>query len=245
MNFIQAVAAARRVPVAPVGIVTSGLIFNLDATDSASYPGSGLTWYDTAGSNNGTLANGAAYSTTGGKHIEFDGLDDLVNLGSINSSNPLSLSSINGMTLEVWVRPDGSGDSFQRVIDKSNGGSAANGWSLYYTNFQYLQFSIGGGSTPGQLNITANVWQQFIVTVDFTTSTNNKKYYRNNGATSSTYSEAGTPATTTTNARIGSWNHSTGREWNGGIGIVRIYDRILSAAEIDQNWNARRNEYGL
>jgi hypothetical protein len=45
--------------------------------------------------------------------------------------------------------------------------------------------------------------------------------------------------------RIGTWNHSTGREFNGKIGAVRIYNRVLSAAEIEQNFNARKNEYGI
>ena len=34
------------------GIVTNGLVLNLDAAKIDSYPGSGTTWYDISGNNN-------------------------------------------------------------------------------------------------------------------------------------------------------------------------------------------------
>lgn len=55
-------------------IATSGLIMHVDASKSASWPGSGSTWYDLSG--NGTnisLQNGAYYSSSGGGSIELDG----------------------------------------------------------------------------------------------------------------------------------------------------------------------------
>ncbi len=44
-------------PVANVNsIITSGLVLNLDASNAASYPGSGTVWTDLSGlNNNGTL----------------------------------------------------------------------------------------------------------------------------------------------------------------------------------------------
>ena len=41
---------------API-IVTNGLLLNLDAANPTSYIGSGNSWNDLVGSNNGTLAN--------------------------------------------------------------------------------------------------------------------------------------------------------------------------------------------
>lgn len=243
MNFFHAVTAAGYAPAPAPGIVTDGLVFNIDPTNAASYPGSGSIVYDTAGTNSGTLTNGASFSTSGGRHFEFDGLDDYIELGSITSSNPLSLFGLNQVSVEFWIRPDGSGDAFQRVIDKSNSGSGSNGWSIYYTNFEYVQFQVNAANPAGQIDVTANVWQQVLVTINFTT--NQKYYYRNGGDTSAFWTELGTIPATTTNARIGTWNHATGREFNGGIGAIRIYNRILSAAEIAQNFNAKRSEYGI
>ena len=38
-------------------IITDGLVFNMDAANRASYPRIGTTWFDTIGTNNGTLTN--------------------------------------------------------------------------------------------------------------------------------------------------------------------------------------------
>jgi len=48
-----------------------------------------------------------------------------------------------------------------------------------------------------------------------------------------------------TSARLGSWNHATARELNGGLGEIRVYNRALSATEVSQNFNATRSKYGV
>jgi hypothetical protein len=56
--------------------VKDSLVLNLDATDTNSYSGSGITWYDLSGKgNNATLVNGVGYSTNS---LVFDGIDDYV-----------------------------------------------------------------------------------------------------------------------------------------------------------------------
>ena len=47
-------------------IVTDGLVFYVDAGNEDSYAGSGTTWTDLIGGNNGTLANGPTYSSANG-----------------------------------------------------------------------------------------------------------------------------------------------------------------------------------
>ena len=45
-------------------IVTSGLIFVVDAADKNSYPGTGTTWKDLSGNNyTGTLTNGPTFNS--------------------------------------------------------------------------------------------------------------------------------------------------------------------------------------
>jgi hypothetical protein len=62
-------------------IVTDGLIFRVDAGDSASYPGTGTTWTDVINGNNGTILNGTAYNSAEGGYFDFDGVDDKVDFG--------------------------------------------------------------------------------------------------------------------------------------------------------------------
>ncbi|NBP55511.1 hypothetical protein EBU71_03030, partial [bacterium] len=86
-------------PATPPAIVTNGLVLNLDAGNSASYPGTGTTWTDLSGNgNNGTLINGPTYSSSNGGSIVFDGTNDSVNI-------PIS-SSLQSQyfTLDAWFK---------------------------------------------------------------------------------------------------------------------------------------------
>ena len=66
-------------------IVTDGLVFAVDAANYESYPGSGTTWTDLAGSNDGTLTNGPTFDSGNGGSIAFDGSDDKVTFSSAPS----------------------------------------------------------------------------------------------------------------------------------------------------------------
>ena len=82
------------------GIVTSGLILNLDAGNASSYPGTGTTWTDLSGNNNnGTLVNGVGYSSSNGGIMTFDGVNDFVNCGNSSTFN-----QTNALTLSTWVK---------------------------------------------------------------------------------------------------------------------------------------------
>ena len=73
-------------PVAPASLVTTGLVLNLDAGNSASYAGTGTTWTDLSGrGNNGTLVGGVTYNSSNQGSLVFNGnssgtTDSYVNL---------------------------------------------------------------------------------------------------------------------------------------------------------------------
>lgn len=245
MSFFQAVTGAR-VTASP--IVTSGLIFNVDASESASYPGSGSTWYDIAGSNVGTLTNGAYYVPSP-KSIEFDGVDDYVTFGSITSSNPVSLAGDTSYTIEVWFKGDTSGDQLQRVIDKSTGGDFAGGWGIIsVSNTTPKQRVWWHGVNAGIYYSPDNMWTegewcQMVVTRNAgTVYIYNNTVYK---AAGSFYPSARTPPTTTAILTLGAANWTSGRDLTGSIGAVRVYNRVLTTTEISQNFNARRARYGV
>jgi hypothetical protein len=83
------------------GIVTNGLVLNLDAAKTDSYPGTGTTWRDLSGnSNNGTLTNGPTFSGIGKQaSIVFDGVDDYADYGT-SLGNGWSQ-----ITVQAWVKP--------------------------------------------------------------------------------------------------------------------------------------------
>ena len=113
------------------GIVTDGLVLNLDAGNPQSYPGSGTTWTDLSGNgNNGTLLNGVGYDSDNGGSLVFDGSNDYV-------TTPLFGDSTTNRTFSVWYNPlnntvttplnrgrDGAGGYWSLLIgsDRTSGG---------------------------------------------------------------------------------------------------------------------------
>jgi hypothetical protein len=82
------------------GLITEGLVLNLDAAKRDSYPGSGTLWKDLSGNgNNGTLTNGPTYTgVSKDASIIFDGVDDYVqipyNIGNSNVDYTINISFI-------------------------------------------------------------------------------------------------------------------------------------------------------
>jgi uncharacterized delta-60 repeat protein len=61
-------------------IPNSGLVFHVDAADINSYVSGSTTWYNLAGTSNGTLTNGPSYSINNKGILSFDGVDDYVSI---------------------------------------------------------------------------------------------------------------------------------------------------------------------
>ena len=61
-------------------IPNSGLVFHVDAADINSYVSGSTTWHNLAGTDNGTLTNGPAYSINNKGILSFDGVDDYVSI---------------------------------------------------------------------------------------------------------------------------------------------------------------------
>lgn len=182
-------------------------------------------------------------------------LDDQITLGSITSTDALSLSANTGdsMTFDIWMNATGGGDSYQRIIDKSNGGSAANGWAITRPSsnatpgFEFYMGGVQRFTTDASSYYNFGEWVNIIVTCDVVDSTND---FRSIGyvnglqiLTDNRTNSLTSDPTTTTNAAIGTWNHSTGREFKGIVGSIIIYNRALSSQEILQNYNATKSRF--
>ena len=79
-------------------MIQDGLVLALDAGDKNSYPGSGTTWFDVSGNNNGTLTNGPTFNSSNGGSIVFDGVDDFIQM-----SQTTTLSG--EFTLNLFILP--------------------------------------------------------------------------------------------------------------------------------------------
>jgi len=234
----------------PASLVTTNLILHLDAGDTNSYSGSGTTWSDlTTEGNDATLVNGPTFTDP---YIDFDGVDDEATLGTIATNNALQLSSPagTGLTITFAVWRDASGDSFQRVIDKSNGSFAAEGWAIYLDsgiNDELILQTDGASQTRRTLStsspiLSAGEWNIFTITWN---QTSGNWYWYKNGSVDTSGTTPYTMANTETDARIANWNSGTGRNWHGRIGFIMVHETELSSSEVANNYNYYKTAYGL
>jgi len=229
-------------------IVRTGLVLDLDAGMNASYNGSGTTWTDLSGTGNtGTLVNTPTYNSSG--YFDFDYLQS--ESVSFNSSSSLQFLNTSPYTLEAWVYPtrnSGTGN-YTGIFDReSNPGSGRDGYNMYFlgsatTNtFFFTERFTSGSYNPVSVtlnqSVSVNSWHHIVATYNGTTLT----LYRNG-------SSVGTPATTTGNITNTSKTLTIGvrggQYFGGRIANTKIYNRSLTASEIQQNYNATKSRFGL
>ena len=151
-------------------IVTDGLVFAVDAANYESYPGSGTTWTDLAGSSNTSLDNGPTFDSGNGGSIVFDGTDDKAT--STLTSNTIFNSTF---TVSTWFKQtDTDNTSFPRLFDKAdNGTSTNNGFSVFLYDSDgsdtdsvlYIKIT-NQPKQAGSLLFNVNTW--YNVTIVFT-----------------------------------------------------------------------------
>lgn len=89
----------------PFGLVTSGLVLNLDGFYSSSLAEGKDTWNDLTSNNyDGTMLNGASYTTDKGGGLSFDGIDDTIDLGDI--LNGVIAGTSPTYTVQTWIKFD-------------------------------------------------------------------------------------------------------------------------------------------
>ena len=239
-------------------IVTSGLIYHLDANNSSSYNGSG-DWIDlVAGTANGTI-NGATYTEgTGdqGYYFAFDGANDFVEL----DQNAFDLGT--AWTVEIWCLHNSDTESSSGNPYSGNS-PASNNAVVFSTEKSFSSTSalkIGkkntlySGQTPGYqgtLTVTdtpLQTWRQIVITKSTGTASNFIRSYLNGSYTAhgninvlnDWVTDDSSPSIIGANATnaLQSW-------WNGNVSIFRVYSSALSATEVEKNYDANKGRYGL
>ena len=206
------------------GVVTDGLVLALDAGVSRSYPGSGTTWTDLSGNgNNGTLVNGPTFNSGNGGSIVFDGVNDYINAGTPSIS-------VGKLTINVWMRIT-SGSLIQHIVD-----SAFNSWHLAILTDNRPYFYNGSTYHTGAPAINVGQWYMITGVQGETLD-----IYINGVLGQSIASNINV---TTNNVILGAWQ-SGPRPLNGNISNTQIYNRALTAAEVQQNYNALKSRFGL
>jgi hypothetical protein len=243
-----------RTHVATKGVVQSGLVLNLDAGVSSSYGGSGTTWTNLSGSsNNGSLVNGVGYVGTNGGSLTFDGVNDYSSISHTSTLNPGTGSFTFGGFFKTNV--DAPSNNFPTHLSKSQG-DWSNGYlirAIYpYTGSYIIGVSQGGNDGVDRRVITSTLTASLGVWVNivgvWNASSKTLTLYFNGVADGTGTTTNSLTINPTANLEFGRYNRITQSRFeylNGNISQVSIYNRALSAAEVQQNFNAMRGRFGI
>jgi hypothetical protein len=194
----------------------------------------GTIWSDLSGrGNTGTLTNGVGYGNSNSGSFVFDGTNDYVTINQ-TLSTPFTITGFvrytdQAKTLNTFIN---SNPHTVLAISLNRLG----GGELYV----YIGNESGWVGAPGIIsssNMLINTWYQ----VSFTSTGSGSTLYLNgNSVGTSIYSPSGWGST----YYLGALNFG-GEYLRGNISNTQIYNRALTAAEVQQNFNALRGRFGI
>ena len=181
------------------------------------------------------------YDYNNGGSSTFDGSNDGI---IITSTAPLSL---NTMTISSWNKAtDYNQNGF--MFEKTTNNAVNTQYSLFYAG-AYIIYRTYGLSTvdlaylwSGQNTLINGQWNNVVATFDGTY----KRIYVNGNLVATSSALTGTITQNTTGyAYIGAYGNLAGYYFNGNIADTKVYNRALTATEIQQNFNALRGRFGV
>jgi len=190
--------------------------------------------------NNGIVHNAKWLSGKFGSALQFNGVDSYV---QIPDSPSLDLTG--DMTIELWTMPGALQVEWADILSKhtTNIGGFALEQKYRETNEYTFAWSTNGvnwacGSITDSVSLTPNVWQHIAVSKSGSTVT----YYLDGKEAAYCRGNFAGTSKNTLDLTIGKW--STGaRYYNGIIDEVRIYNRALSAQEINAQYQSQADRY--
>jgi hypothetical protein len=232
-----------------IGVVTDGLVFYVDAGNDLSYPGSGGTWSDLIGGNNGSFNNmddvnnpSNNYDSANGGSIVFDGVDDYVDCGDSPTLNNTSI------TVSVWSKFSGALDSNDRKIFcyRKTTGAGGNSYAVCQMrkgdNNNRIKYQFNNNGTWYTLDLDnamnlSDTWYNYTIVH----AGNNVKAYIN--GTFYLENNFGANIDYSNRDKIIIGYRANSEYWKGNISNLNFHNRALSSTEVLQNYNALKNRF--
>ena len=199
-------------------LVTSGLILNLDAGNTSSYPGSGTTWTDISGvGNNFSFSSGSPTFTSASNQSYFT-FGNIATGGSILPTAAYTKIAIFKVA-----------GNYQNII---SGGITGTDHAFWGAGTQVLQSGHGGAWSTVQAAVTTPLNRWVFGAVSFSTSTGWRLYLGTNSPVTNASTSGFSP--TPAGVEIGGYA-GNGNNMSGDLGVALIYNRVLTDTEIYQN----------
>jgi len=219
-------------------VITSGLIMYVDAGNSSSYSGTGTTWTDLSGQNNNlTIAGAPTYNASTG--FTFPGAE-ITKYAILNPFNNMPTTTL---SYEIWLK---TAVGTSGMISYAS--TAADNDFLMYGP-ENIGLYVATTSVASGVNITDNTWKQVVRTSNRTSGTEN--LYVNGILQFNTTLAPGTLVTNGGSFVLAQEQDAIGggfdpnQAFTGNIIIVRLYNKVLSDAEVMTNFTAQRGRFSI
>jgi hypothetical protein len=242
--------------VAVGGLVTDGLILNLDSTNASSYPGSGTSWDDLSGEGNDfTLVNGPTFSTDDGGTIVTDGANDYIQSdGQITETNA-AMSAFAYVKCTDLTNSQYGGKWISNVFNKAPSNPALVRWMFRFyattgnwSTYNYMSVDVRVGKNNSWVGLVdgwaqgtvpqvlENTWYYVGFTTDGTNSGDLNMYLNGVNVGTSTLTDDRAVDAQYIRAASDGWSNNFSME--GSNRNYHLYSRKLTDAEVLQNYNA-------
>lgn len=221
-------------------VTTSGLILCTDAGNLKSYAGSGTTLRDIST----TKLTGTMNTVTVSNSVMVFNGSGYVDLGT-------SLTSVDttDKTMVAWIYPTAwNTGTVTGILDKDiDAPFTPGGWGFWMQDNGKQWFWPSPNQDiqcNGSLTAALNTWTMIATTYNATTKTCN--FYYNASLGSTVTNASASPASSSgITMTIGTFRNNAGGRFNGSMGPVMLYNRVLTATEITKNFNAHRGRFGV
>lgn len=226
-----------------LNVISSGLRLYVDASNPASYSGSGSTWYDLSGNGyNGTLSGSTAYNSANGGYIALQS-----NTGYIDFGLSSAGSSTSAFTWGCWFQTPIIGTTIPMGRGNDTTGGFPNGWNL-------ATVAVSGGFNASMVTSVPSIAQTNAV-YSTAYSTNTWYYHISvwnpTAGTLKVYINGVLRATANTSGTVlrssgTGWNTTlNSTKYNCNLGSMIVYNTALSDADVLQNFNSTKSRFGL
>lgn len=233
---------------ASISVVEAGLLLYYNPSLLTSYPGTGTVLYDlSSNARNANLVNGTAFNSAYGGGFNFDGVNDQIVTATGFTSTDITFECFGKFLNKgtgfqyLFSYGDNTAEGKMISISLANQNYSSGGVSL---NLKEIYCYLGGGldSAQRRTNAVINFNQVYHVAITVKGGTSQLKMYLNGVNIS--------PANATTlnlgnSLGLGYWFLGPQNYLYGSIYELRAYSKVLTQAEILQNYNVGKGRFGL
>jgi len=217
-------------------IATAGLLACIDAFNKRCYNGTGSTAFDLAGDNNMTIGGSPTFSASQGWTFTNGSTANYM------IRNPMTMPTTT-CSYEIWCKTTVGGTG---IISYAS--SVADNDFLLFNPSDLSLYTAAAAINSG-ISITDGAWKQVVRTSNRTTGA--EVLYVNGVSQFTTTLAAGTLITSGGSLvfaqeqdSVGG-NFDPGQAFGGNIALFRLYNVVLTADQVLQNFNATRGRFEI